>query len=213
MTRRTRQVPEGEFAAESLFPEDDSSLEPAAAIPLSLGRSDRNNNSVQFGTSYMLKVFRQAEEGVNPDLEVGRFLADDPDYHGSAGVVGYMEYRRHGKGPITLAVLHRFVPNQGTAWRVIIDQLSQDFERVAALSLEQPPSPPLRRGLMISGDGEESHGELWEEIAGGFRSMASLLGSGQPSYIALAANRTVPAFAPSRSASSISDRCISQCAI
>ena len=41
-----------------------------------------------------------------------------------------------------LGVLHRYVPNQGTAWQITLDQLSQYFERVAALSLEQPPSPP-----------------------------------------------------------------------
>ena len=64
-------------------------------------------------------------------------------------VVGFIEYRRRGAEPITLGVLHRYVPNQGTAWQYTLDQLSQYFERVAALSPRTTPQaipPGLARG-------------------------------------------------------------------
>jgi maltose alpha-D-glucosyltransferase/alpha-amylase len=102
-----------------------------ADLPISFYRSNRNNTSIVFGEAVILKTFRRVEDGVNPDLEVGRFLA-----------TRHVEYRRHGSEPATLAVLHRFVPNQGTAWQHTLDQLSSYFEHVAALSREQPPVPP-----------------------------------------------------------------------
>ena len=45
-----------------------------------------------------------------------------------------------GPSPITLGVLHRYVPNQGTAWQFTLDQLSQYFERVAALPRDAGPA-------------------------------------------------------------------------
>jgi maltose alpha-D-glucosyltransferase / alpha-amylase len=197
LSGRTRPVAGGELAAECVVPGGESIVDAAAFVPLSVDRSERNNTSVRFGSSYILKVFRRAAEGVNPDLETGRFLAGNPDYTGSAGVVGYIEYRRHGSEPITLGVLHRFVPNQGTAWRVTLDHLSQYFEKVAALSLEQPPSPPLRRGLVPSESGDAPPGDFWEEMVGAYRSMASLMGQRTAEmHRALAANRAVLEFTP-----------------
>ena len=87
-------------------------------------------------------MFRRVQEGLNPDLEIGRYLSERTDYHGAAPVLGSIEYRRRGAEPFTLGVLHRFVPNQGTAWQYTLDQLSQYFERVAALARELSSSPP-----------------------------------------------------------------------
>ena len=74
-------------------------------------------------------MFRRIEEGVNPDLEIGRYMAEQTDYHGAAPVVGSIDYRRRGGEPYTLGVLHRYIANQGTAWQYMLDQLSQYFER------------------------------------------------------------------------------------
>ena len=113
-----------------------------AGLSVSLRRSERNNRAIVYGESYVFKVFRRIEEGVNPDLEIGRYLTEQTDYHGAATVVGSIDYRRRDGEPFTLGVLHRYIANQGTAWRYMLDQLSQYFERVAALSRELPSGPP-----------------------------------------------------------------------
>ena len=94
-----------------------------------------------------------------------------------------------------LGVLHRYVPNQGTAWQVTLDQLSKYFERVAALSLEQPPSPPPRRRLSDAQD-EHSGSNVWDEMIGSSRHMTCLLGQRTAElHRMLAGNHTDPAFA------------------
>ncbi len=158
-------------------------------------RSDRNNTSISFGEEYILKTFRRVEFGINPDLELGRFLTKRPDYTGSAPVVGYVEYRTRGADPATLAVLHRYVPNQGTAWQYTLDQLSSYFEKVAAMSREQPPTPPAE--LPLLGGSEENHVEHWEEIAGTYLTTARLLAKRTADlHLALSSDPSDPAFAP-----------------
>jgi maltose alpha-D-glucosyltransferase/alpha-amylase len=164
---------------------------------LSLRRSERNNRSIVYGDSYVFKVSRRIEEGVNPDLEIGRYLTEHTDFRGSAAVVGSIEYRRRGGGePFTLGVLHRYVANQGTAWQYMLDQLSRYFERVAALSRELPAGPPRPVSLGDAADDHELLGN-WLELIGDHLDTARLLGQRTAElHLALAANIADPAFAP-----------------
>jgi maltose alpha-D-glucosyltransferase/alpha-amylase len=84
------------------------------------------------------------EEGPNPDLELSRYL-DEYAYHCATPILGHVELRRRRRRsePITLAVLHRYVVNQGNAWQYTLDQLASFFERVAALSHEATGAPQL----------------------------------------------------------------------
>jgi maltose alpha-D-glucosyltransferase/alpha-amylase len=114
-----------------------------ARMEIAIRRSRRENTAVFYGLQYVLKTFNRVEDGVNPDLEIGRYLVQQGVTDGIAPVVGAIEYRGRRSDRATLAVLHRYIPNQGTAWQLILDQLSQYFERVATLPRDQ--TPPLCR--------------------------------------------------------------------
>jgi maltose alpha-D-glucosyltransferase/alpha-amylase len=158
-------------------------------------RSDRGNLSITFGTRAILKTFRRVEEGTNPDLEVGRFLTARQQYSGAAPLLGYVEYRRPGGEAATVAVLHRYVENQGDAWQYTLDQLSQFFERVAALSREDPPAPPAPAPL-LGPDGSDPADEF-EGLVGGYLETARQLGRLTAElHKALSADPLDPAFAP-----------------
>jgi maltose alpha-D-glucosyltransferase / alpha-amylase len=192
---RSRQVEDGEIVAVPLSGQD--AVDPAtiAELPLVFRRSERVNTAVIYGESFILKMFRQVEEGVNPVLEIGRSLTARADYQGSAPVVGFIEYRRRGAEPITLGVLHRYVPNQGTAWQFTLDHLSQYFERVAALSRDQVP-PPLPPAAQPEPERGDSQAIPWRELIGGYLDTAGVLGQRTAElHRTLAANPTDPAFA------------------
>ena len=57
-------------------------LEPA---PL---RAEQSNTSVRFGDRLILKLFRKLEPGINPDLEIGRFLTEQTDFRHIPRVAG-----------------------------------------------------------------------------------------------------------------------------
>ena len=193
---RSRQVENGEIDAVPLFGVSAIDTAEAAGLSLTLHRNQRDDTSVSFGESYLLKTFRRIEEGVNPDLEIGRFLNQQSNYHGSAPVLGYIEYRRRGEAPITLGVLHSYVSNQGTAWQFTLDQLSQYFERVAALPREED-APSLSGVSNEAAKSDGTHELPMRELIGGYIDSAALLGRRTAElHRALAPGRTSPEFEP-----------------
>jgi maltose alpha-D-glucosyltransferase/alpha-amylase len=158
-----------------------------------LSVAEQSNNSVIFGERLMLKVFRRLEEGVNPELEVGRFLTEKTGFTQIAPLAGSLEYRRAKGEPVTLSILQAYVPNQGDAWQYTLKTLAHFFGAPERMDLE-PVSMP--RNLV-----EASIGELPEVAAtiGGYLDSARLLGRRTAElHAALSSDPTDPAFAPER---------------
>jgi maltose alpha-D-glucosyltransferase/alpha-amylase len=98
------------------------------AEPLPL-RREQSNSSVRYGDRFVLKLFRKVEPGVNPDVEIGRYLGESTTFRNAPPVAGSLELRR-GRETMSLAVLHGWVPNEGDAWGFTLDALGRYFERV-----------------------------------------------------------------------------------
>jgi maltose alpha-D-glucosyltransferase/alpha-amylase len=99
-------------------------LEPA---PL---RAEQSNTSVRFGDRLILKLFRKLEPGINPDLEIGRFLTEQTDFRHVPRVAGALEIRDRRSEPVTLGILQELIPNEGDAWSYTLDALGRYFVRV-----------------------------------------------------------------------------------
>ena len=155
---------------------------------------EQTNTSVAFGRQFILKLVRRLEEGINPDLEIGRFLTDK----GCAfvpPVAGAMEYRRPGAEPVTIAILQKFIPNRGDAWCYTLDVLRSYFERVAVQrdAVEVLLSP----ASLLSPPPEKDIPHPVYEVIGPYVESARLLGQRTGSLHALlASERENPRFAP-----------------
>jgi maltose alpha-D-glucosyltransferase / alpha-amylase len=99
---------------------DDLSVQPFHA--------EQSNSSSVFGNRVILKLFRRAQEGINPDLEIGRYLTDEAGFPHAAPVLGALEYHRGRGEPRTLALLSGYVPNEGDAWNYTLDTLGLFYE-------------------------------------------------------------------------------------
>jgi maltose alpha-D-glucosyltransferase/alpha-amylase len=101
--------------------------------------------SVVFGDKLILRLFRRLEDGISPDLEIGRMLSDAESSEMALRVVGALEQRSRGSA-VTLAVLREFVSNEGDAWLHARTELGRYFERALTrpdLSPPASPGPPL----------------------------------------------------------------------
>src|SRR2546427_10455734 len=92
-------------------------------------RAEQSNSSVVFGDQLILKLFRRAEEGTNPDVEIGCFLTERVGFPHAPPVAGTIEYRTNKGRAAAVGILQRYVANEGDAWRHALDQLSQYLDR------------------------------------------------------------------------------------
>ena len=143
----------------------------------SIFRAEQSNTSVLFGQSLILKLFRRVEDGVNPDLELGRYLAERTAFAHTPRVAGALEYQKDGGEPATLAILHEFVPNEGDAWQYTLDALGRFYEQAVTERIRpgaQPPEPAVE-GLL-----ERAAGEIpdeVDEVVGSYLQSAQLMGT------------------------------------
>ncbi len=178
-------------AFRSLKGEDEQSLEPL------LLKAEQSNSSVVYGDRFILKLFRRPDPGVNPDLEIGRFLTDRPTSARVPAVAGFLEYRRDRSEAMTLGILQEYIQNEGDAWNYTLDSLAHYFERVlteaSGIQLSDIPVPrdsPLQLA-------QEEPPPLAVDLIGAYLHSAELLGqrSGEL-HAALASGSAGNGFAP-----------------
>ena len=164
-------------------------------LEANLSAAEQSNNSVVFGERLILKIFRRIEEGVNPELELGRFLTERTTFTQIAPLAGALEYRPDKGEPITVAVLQGYVPNQGDAWNYTQSTLAGYF-RAAEQRVNGDP-PILPRSLLLTSAGELP--DLATQVIGPYLESARLLGKRTAElHIALSSDPTDIAFAPER---------------
>jgi maltose alpha-D-glucosyltransferase/alpha-amylase len=164
---------------------------------LTIHGGEQSNTSAVFGDRFILKLFRRLNEGANPDLELGRFLTEKAPFAQVPPVTGAVEYRRNNAEPMTLAVVHRFEPNEGDAWRYTMDELARYYERatpeLVSVTLDAMAMPPLP----ILDVAEQDPPQLARDVIGHYLYSAQLLGQRTGElHVALASRSDDPAFAP-----------------
>src|SRR6185369_10633656 len=133
-------------------------------------------------------------EGVNPDLEVGRFLTERARFTHTAAVAGALEYRTGRGEPASVAILQQFVPNSGDAWRYTLHQVRAYFDR--ALERHPEGGVPVSDHSLLELTAEEPPA-LVAETLGAYVEFARLLGRRTAElHLALASSDDDPAFAP-----------------
>jgi maltose alpha-D-glucosyltransferase/alpha-amylase len=163
-------------------------------LEAALSVAEQSNNSVVFGERLILKVFRRLEEGINPELEVGRFLTESTTFSQIAPLAGSLEYRRSIGEPLSLAVLQGYVPNQGDAWQYTLNTFAHFLNGPEVASSEAPALPG---GLLQAVAAEVP--EVATRTIGAYLESARLLGRRTAElHLALASDSTDPAFAPER---------------
>jgi len=107
----------------------DVGSEPSRVAPL-----EQTNSTVSFGERMLLKLYRQLNPGINPELEMGTFL----DTHAAAAsrptppVLGALSYETRDGTKYGVGIMHAFVPSDGDAWSAVQRELQQVLGSPAA---------------------------------------------------------------------------------
>jgi maltose alpha-D-glucosyltransferase / alpha-amylase len=159
-------------------------------------KGEQSNTSVVYSNGLILKLYRRLEEGINPDVEISRFLTEELSYGHIPPFAGLIEYRQTRTEPIGVGFLQGFVNSQGDAWKYTLDEMSRFLERVLEKGQDLPAVPEIpSSSLAIAYQGVPLI--LQELIGGVYLERANLLGKRTAElHLALASSPDNPHFTP-----------------
>jgi maltose alpha-D-glucosyltransferase/alpha-amylase len=99
------------------------------ALPVERPRGSSSNTVVTIGERLMLKGYRRLRTGVNPELEMGRYLTEVAHYPNCAPLAGALEYIGNDGETRLLAMLQGYVANQGDGWTHSLEYVQRHLEQ------------------------------------------------------------------------------------
>jgi len=181
--RRTLRAQAGQFVGvvkDDLEPQDPGVSEKSYVL-----NAEQSNSSMLFDNKFFLKLYRKLEDGMNPDVEITRFLTERTEFPNVPAFVGALEYRRAKAEPTVVCLWQGAVANEGDVWTLTVDALGRYYERVLErkADFQNETAPP---------------GALLDELIGGvYPEKVKLLGQRTGElHLALASRSDDPVFAP-----------------
>jgi maltose alpha-D-glucosyltransferase/alpha-amylase len=137
--------------------------------------TEQSNTTALVGNRYVIKLFRRLEPGINPEIEIGRFLTDTVAFANVPALLGAVELVEPERRSAAL-VVHAFIENQGDAWTVTGAYLDRYIEEQRLLTAEAAEQS----------DEQHAYARRMEQVG---RRLAEL-------QLALASREDIPDFAP-----------------
>lgn len=156
--------------------------------------AEQSNTCIVFGNRFILKVFRRAEVGKQPDLELGLFLTERARYPNTPRLAGWLEYRAGQGDSTTFAVLHEYMTEVRSGWEFAREDIKRYFERSLSAP-DQSAAPTLDGSFLDLLALELPHRAV--EALGTFPAFAELLGRrAAEMHLALAGDSSDEAMKP-----------------
>jgi trehalose synthase-fused probable maltokinase len=92
-----------------------------AKLPSRTVRAEQSNTSIIFGDVAIMKLFRRLERGLNPDVEIGRFLTAKTNFTHTPPLFGVVEYESTELQSIA-GMLQGFLPGSTDAWQDALER-------------------------------------------------------------------------------------------
>jgi maltose alpha-D-glucosyltransferase / alpha-amylase len=112
---------------------------------------EQSNTSIIYNDDLVLKIFRRIYISMNPDYEISRFLSDRMKFNYSPAYKGSISIES-SEGNITLGLMQELVPNQGDAWKYMLEEVDRIFENLKTkkITIDKIPEVELFKRLKIN---------------------------------------------------------------
>src|SRR5437899_8100513 len=101
--------------------------------------TEQSNSTALVDNDYVVKVYRKLESGINPEIEIGRFLTEVAGFANTPALLGSVELAE-GDKTSAIAIVDAFVQNQGDAWTVTSAYLDRFVDEQRLLGASEHPA-------------------------------------------------------------------------
>jgi maltose alpha-D-glucosyltransferase/alpha-amylase len=102
--------------------------------------TEQSNSTSLVDSDYVVKLYRKLEPGINPEIEMGRFLTEVAGFANTPALLGSVELLE-GNQTNAIAIIHAFVENQGDGWTVTAAYLDRFVDEQRLLANAEHPAP------------------------------------------------------------------------
>jgi maltose alpha-D-glucosyltransferase / alpha-amylase len=119
---------------------------PVAAVqPIS---AEQSNTTVIVDGVMVAKMFRRLRAGINPDIEISRFLTETAGYPNTPPFIGSVEFDCDGETS-ALAIVQGFVENQGDGWALTSSYLDRFLDDYRLLAPDAAADPEIHAAFLL----------------------------------------------------------------
>ena len=167
--------------------------------------AEQSNTSIIIGETFILKLYRKLETGINPDVEMNLFLTEKSRFTGIARVAGTLQYTGVDGKDATMGMLQEFVPNKGDGWTLTLAALS-DYYRKAVKSEGSGEKAPGMDDSFLNDFRQEPPG-AFAELAGEYIGAVRRLGERTAQFhLALSRDKKNIHFKPEKATTSFTEQ-------
>jgi maltose alpha-D-glucosyltransferase/alpha-amylase len=99
---------------------------------------EQSNSTALVDNQYVAKIYRRLESGINPEIEIGRYLTEVAHFANTPALLGSVELVE-GDSRSALGALHAYVENQGDGWAVTTGYLDRYIDEQRLVSVGEAP--------------------------------------------------------------------------
>ncbi len=159
-------------------------------------KTEQSNTSIIFDQSFILKNYRRCQQGINPDIEIGKFLTEKAEFKNTPRLLGYTEYKDERTETIILSALHEYIPHEYNAWDYTLENVNRFFEIALSVNPVKRADLYIPSPLRLFGPPIQASEEI-KELLGEYIHLIYLLGQRTAEmHAALASDDKDENFAP-----------------
>ncbi len=117
---------------------DFAALADGIDLPVRHPALEQSNTAVYFDNRLFLKGYRRIQPGINPEVEIGRYLTEQAHFPQAVPLAGSIELLGADGTCYTLALLQAYVEHQNIGWSYALDYI----DRFLAEQLAETGAPP-----------------------------------------------------------------------
>jgi maltose alpha-D-glucosyltransferase/alpha-amylase len=119
--------------------------DPEETVSSTLPSVDSSNTAIIYNDRYFFKLFRKLDPGLNPDLELTRFLSESSDFSHSPTYCGSFSIAATPSNDfINLGLMIGKIDNQGDAWGYFQNLTERFYRGILDHKLETSSPPPFQ---------------------------------------------------------------------
>jgi maltose alpha-D-glucosyltransferase/alpha-amylase len=164
--------------------------------------AEQSNTSIIIGDTFVLKLYRKLEKGINPDVEMSLYLTGKNNFSSVARVAGTLQYIDATGQEATMAMLQEFIPNQGDGWSYTLAALGEYYRQVKNRLAEGDSASIVEMSIELSlmAASREAPPAAFSAMTDAYLQAIETVGRRTAEFhLALAEEKKNPAFKPEKS--------------